>query len=313
MNENDLDSRYILEDADDSPESNFANIVIHPIVLLSIVDHYNRVAKGTSKRVIGTLLGEFQGRGEIHVTNSFALPFEEDSKDPMIWYLDHNYHEQMYLMFKKINTKEKIIGWYGTGPRTKPVDIEIHELFRRYTSSPIYLIANIGSNNLNLLSPISAYFSMDEPNNPLRKRFIHAPCVVGAFEAEEVGVEHLLRDLKSTSISTLITRISDTINSCKILISRLKESRNYFDDILEEKIPPNHKIISIFQDIFNLLPDSNIPELCSAFSSRYADTILTIYGMSCLRTVLSMHDLVNNASENKFVFESSVKALNSNT
>jgi 26S proteasome regulatory subunit N8 len=32
-------------------------VVVHPIALLSIVDHYNRMAKGSIKRVIGALLG----------------------------------------------------------------------------------------------------------------------------------------------------------------------------------------------------------------------------------------------------------------
>ena len=33
----------------------------------------------------------------------FAVPFEEDDKDPSIWFLDHNYHESMFSMFKRIN------------------------------------------------------------------------------------------------------------------------------------------------------------------------------------------------------------------
>jgi hypothetical protein len=32
-------------------------VVIHPLVLLSVTDHYNRVAKDTRKRVVGVLLG----------------------------------------------------------------------------------------------------------------------------------------------------------------------------------------------------------------------------------------------------------------
>ncbi|RWW35505.1 hypothetical protein BHE74_00059556, partial [Ensete ventricosum] len=32
-----------------------------------------------------------------------AVPFEEDEKDPSIWFLDHNYHESMFSMFKRIN------------------------------------------------------------------------------------------------------------------------------------------------------------------------------------------------------------------
>lgn len=32
-------------------------IAVHPIVLLSVVDHYSRLAKETSRRIIGVLLG----------------------------------------------------------------------------------------------------------------------------------------------------------------------------------------------------------------------------------------------------------------
>ncbi len=45
--------------------------VVHPLVLLSVVDHYNRVAKDTKKRVVGVLLGE-NSKGRIEITNSFA-------------------------------------------------------------------------------------------------------------------------------------------------------------------------------------------------------------------------------------------------
>jgi 26S proteasome regulatory subunit N8 len=46
---------------------------------------------------------QYSQAGILNVTNSFALPFEEDSKDPKIWFLDHNYLENMYAMFKKVN------------------------------------------------------------------------------------------------------------------------------------------------------------------------------------------------------------------
>ena len=45
--------------------------MVHPLVLLSVVDHYNRVAKDTKKRVVGVLLGE-NSKGRVEITNSFA-------------------------------------------------------------------------------------------------------------------------------------------------------------------------------------------------------------------------------------------------
>lgn len=53
-------------------------VVVHPTVLLSVVDHYNRIAKDTKKRVVGVLLGEYGDKGVLDVTNCFAVPFEED-------------------------------------------------------------------------------------------------------------------------------------------------------------------------------------------------------------------------------------------
>ena len=102
---------------------------MHPLVLLSVVDHYNRVARDTRKRVVGVLLGE-ASKGSIQVTNAFggglrrvfglprttcdiscspaatgvccAVPFEEDDRDPQIWYLDHSYVESMAGMYRRV-------------------------------------------------------------------------------------------------------------------------------------------------------------------------------------------------------------------
>ena len=52
--------------------------------------------------MIGVLLGQDNGK-TINVANSFGIPFEEDEKDSKTWFLDHNYIEGMYDMFKKVN------------------------------------------------------------------------------------------------------------------------------------------------------------------------------------------------------------------
>ena len=59
---------------------NIVEVTMHPLVLLSAADHYHRVARGTRKRVVGVLLGSVS-KGVVDCTNSFAVPFEEDSKN----------------------------------------------------------------------------------------------------------------------------------------------------------------------------------------------------------------------------------------
>lgn len=105
-----------MAEEESAPTSVPQTVVIHPLVLLSTVDHYNRVAKNAKgRRVVGVLLGEKDRRGRVDVTNSFGVPFEEDKRDPNVWFVDHNYVEEMANMFRKVSGKEKIVGFYSTG------------------------------------------------------------------------------------------------------------------------------------------------------------------------------------------------------
>jgi len=134
----------------------------------------NRLAKDTKKRVIGTLMGEYGDNGALEVTNCFAVPFEEDKDEPEIWFFDHIYHEQMFAMMRKINSREKIIGWYSTGPRIRQNDIDINEILRRYNSNPIFVVIRVNDED-NISLPTDAYFSTEETddNGNIRRQFTH--------------------------------------------------------------------------------------------------------------------------------------------
>jgi 26S proteasome regulatory subunit N8 len=274
------------------------DVVVHPIVLLSVVDHYNRVAKGTTKRVVGTLLGEVNGY-DLHITNTFAVPFEEDPRDPQVWFLDHNFHENMFAMFKKVNAKERVVGWYSTGPKIKPSDLAIHELYRRYCPEPVLVVMDVQPKDLEL--PMEAYYSIqDQTSDQIFKRtFLHVNSTVGAFEAEEVGVEHLLRDIKNASASTLAVRVGDKIAALKGLSLRLKEISSYLSQVVAGKLPMNQEIIYQLQEIFNLLPDQDSEELVRSFAMETNDMMLALYLGSMLRSTVALHNLISNKMKNK--------------
>lgn len=88
------------------------------------------------------------------------MPFEEDEKDPSVWFLDHNYVESMNDMFKKVNAREKLIGWYHSGPKLRASDLEINELFKRYTPNPLLVIIDVQPKEVGV--PTDAYFAVEE-------------------------------------------------------------------------------------------------------------------------------------------------------
>eukprot|EP00741_Cyanophora_paradoxa_P000347 tig00000403_g338.t1 len=274
-------------------------VVVHPLVLLSAVDHYNRVAKDTKKRVVGILLGEIS-KGRVDITNCYAVPFEEDEKDINIWFLDHDYHENMYAMFKKVNARENVVGWYSTGPKLRTADIEINEVVRRYTPHPVLVIIDVQPRELGL--PTEAYLSVEqvkEDGTPVERTWAHVPSEIGALEAEEIGVEHLLRDVKDINVSTLAMQVHAKLSALKGLQTRIKEIHTYLDLVTKGTVPPNHELIGKLQDVFNLLPNLQQETLQRSFAVATNDMMLVIYLASLIRSVTALHDLINNKIANK--------------
>mmetsp|Transcript_29058 Transcript_29058/g.81311 ORF Transcript_29058/g.81311 Transcript_29058/m.81311 type:complete len:318 (+) Transcript_29058:98-1051(+) len=271
-------------------------VVVHPIVLLSTVDHYNRVNRDA--RVAGVLLGSVDKNGVVDVTNSFAVPFDEDVRNPKIWFLDHNFLENMFRMLRKVSAKEKIVGWYSTGPKILPPDLEIHEgVFRRYCDEPVFVIIDVKPRGDDLGIPTTSYVAVEEVQEGSQRtvmQFQHIQSEIGALEAEEVGVEHLLRDIKDTSVSTLTKRVDEKLGSLKTLVNYLRDMHSYLQHVCEGRLPVNQEIIGIVQDVFNLLPNLSRDSLVSAFNVKTNDMFLVLYISSLIRSVIALHMLINN-------------------
>jgi len=275
-------------------------VVVHPLVLLSVVDHYNRIDKVSSqKRVVGILLGS-RRKGVLDVSNSFAVPFDEDERDPDVYFLDHDYLESMYAMFKKVNAKEKIVGWYHTGPKLHPNDIKINEIIKKYCTDSVLVIIDAKPKDLGL--PTDAYIAVEEVHDdgtPTTRTFDHVKSEIGAEEAEEVGVEHLLRDIKDTTVGTLSQHLTTQVVALKSLHSKLQDISVYLSQVSEGKLPVNHPIIYQLQDVFNLLPNLNVPDLMKAFTVKTNDQNLVMYTASIIRAVIALHSLINNKTTNR--------------
>ena len=94
----------------------------------------------------------------------------------------------------------------------------------------------------------------------------------------------------------------------------------YLQNVLNGRLPINHQIIyglqvrvrvtltltltltlplTLTQDVFNLLPNSNVEELVKAFAVKTNDMMLAVYLSSIIRSVLALHNLINNKLYNK--------------
>jgi 26S proteasome regulatory subunit N8 len=145
---------------------------------------------------------------------------------------------------------------------------------------------------------------------------VHTPSIIEAEEAEEIGVEHLLRDIRDVAVGTLSTRITSQLQSLQGLHLRLRDIGQYLQKVLDKELPVNHAIMGNLQDVFNLLPNLSTPstgpsidgqsvsqtensELAKAMSVKTNDQLMTIYLSSLIRAITAFHDLIENKIQNR--------------
>jgi 26S proteasome regulatory subunit N8 len=141
---------------------------------------------------------------------------------------------------------------------------------------------------------------------------VHTPSIIEAEEAEEIGVEHLLRDIRDVAVGTLSTRVTNQLQSLQGLHLRLRDIQAYLQKVLDGQLPVNHAILGNLQDVFNLLPNLSTPksspgangtkadgELSYAMSVKTNDQLMAIYLSSLIRAITAFHDLIENKIQNR--------------
>lgn len=234
---------------------------IAPLVLLSVVDHFKRIS---APRVLGVLLGNVTG-SKVTITNSFAVPFEESND---FFFIDSSYLQNMFDLFYKVNCSEKIVGWYHSGPKMYKNDLEISKAFCKYVDDPILAVVDVNMEASDI--PVQVY------RLKFKKTLDHINVLVGADETEEVGIEHLLRDIKEGTGSSLKDRVDEIKDSLKTYKNCLDEIILYITEVENGK-KPSFEILENLQEVLNELPKfSSSPDLSRVYSAELVNTFIAL-------------------------------------
>jgi len=270
---------------------------VHPLVLLHVVDHFNRME--TKKRVVGVLVGTITKGGVVEAINGFAVPFDEDKKTG-VYFLDHLFVEEMFGMKKRVSANEVVLGWYHSAGELCANDIEIHQSFRKYIDDPLLLVINVKDMTEDL--PVKAYLSKKSvQTNSVDEQdtFYNLDVELGASEPEEIGVEHVLKDVQDMeNVPTLKMELRQKRIGLRVLKQRLLEVKNYLTQVKNEKMTINQHILHLLQEVFNVMPDVSQPHLKGSITKVMNDQVLSIYLASIVRSVLELDALIQNQEEN---------------
>mmetsp|Transcript_107151 Transcript_107151/g.308310 ORF Transcript_107151/g.308310 Transcript_107151/m.308310 type:complete len:305 (-) Transcript_107151:65-979(-) len=283
----------LLDEAVDS----VSHVIVHPMVLLHVLDHHSRRQEATG-RVIGTLLGRRDGR-TVEVTNCFAVPHAERGEEVAI---GKDYNKQMLALHLKANRKEQVVGWYasaamsenGEGPDLiADTSSLIHEFYAGESEEgdPIHLVVDTRLKE-DAIS-VRAYRSTPVviQGEPLANLFHELKLTMESTEHESICLNKMVTDGNITSNSN--EDKEPLLVSMEKLFNLLETASNYVDAVVDGKIPPDAELGRQVANTLAAVPRIRPEVFDKLFNDSLQDLLMVTYLSNITRTQLLVAEKLN--------------------
>ncbi|CAN0286380.1 eukaryotic translation initiation factor 3 subunit F [Petromyzon marinus] len=259
---------------------------IHPVVLFSVVDSYER-RNEDAKRVIGTLLGTVD-KQNVEVTNCFSVPHNESEDEVAV---DMEFAKNMYELHKKVTPNEQIVGWYATGYDITEHSVLIHEYYSRETQNPIHLTIDttLRGGNMSIKAYVSA--SMGAPGKTMGVMFTPLSVKYEYYDPERIGVEIIQRtrsnNKRTVSMTSELTQVGAAAAQIQDMLTLVLQ---YVEDVLSGKVVPDNTVGRFLMDLVNKVPKLAPEDFEAMINSNINDLLMVTYLSNLTKAQLALNE-----------------------
>jgi len=260
---------------------------VHPVVLFSIVDSFER-RNEDARRVIGTLLGVCD-KNTVEITNCFTVPHNESDDEVAI---DIEFAKNMYELHKKVNPAELIVGWYSTGPDITEHSVLIHEYYSRECKNPVHMTVDTTLRQAGHMS-MKAYTStqMGIPGKTMGTMFTPVPYEVTSHEPESVGVDfiQMVKDRPKRMLSSG-NDLHQLTATCIRIQEMLTKVIEYVDNVVAGKVVADNVTGRMLMDLINSVPKIKHEDFEEMVNSNMKDLLMVVYLSNLAKTQLMLSE-----------------------
>lgn len=282
----------------DEGSDTVTNVIVHPMVLLHVLDHHSR-RQEASGRVIGTLLGRRDGR-TVEVTNCFAVPHAERGDEVAI---GKDFNKQMLALHMKANRKEQVVGWYASaalgeeGAESPELIADtsslIHEFYAGESDEgdPIHLVVDTRLKE-DAVS-VRAYRSTPVivQGEPLANLFHELQLKMESTEPEAICLDQMVAAEKSGKEDG--DAAEPLLVSMEKLYNLLTTASEYVDAVVEGKISPDAEMGRQVANTLSTVPRVRPEVFDKLFNDSLQDLLMVTYLSNITRTQLTVAEKLN--------------------
>jgi translation initiation factor 3 subunit F len=287
-----------------------SSVVVHPLVLLSILDHHTRRQNGAG-RVIGTLLGRRDGE-KVEVTNCFAVPHAERDEEVAI---GKDFNRQMLALHLRANRNETVVGWYATAFPEESSNSRclantsslIHEFYTgeiedAVMDSPVHLVVDTSliQDSIGLKGYISSTINLS--GEPLANMFHEVGLSLKSSESERIVVDEMIRAMSPSAAagaSEEKKEVEEQSNSLQVSMEKLLEmlevASEYVGKVVDGEMEADDVIGNQIADTLSSVPRIRPEVFDKMFNDSMQDLLMVSYLSNVTRTQLNIAEKLNKA------------------
>ncbi|KAL3132388.1 hypothetical protein ABBQ32_008957 [Trebouxia sp. C0010 RCD-2024] len=262
---------------------------VQPVVLFSICDAYIRRNEGKD-RVIGTLLGSISD-GVVDIRECYAVPHNE-SMDQVE--MDIVHHRTLSELRRRVNNKERIVGWYSTGQGVSGSDARFQMYYETQCQNPVHLRVDttLTNNKLDVVAYVARHLTLGDRSTSLAQEFQQVPCEVRTVEVERLGIELLQNEVteklpsETENLQTAITRLQ----------SALGKAYQYVDNVVNGKQKGDISVGRYLADTCAAVPYIRKEDFEQLLQDNTQDALLVMYLSNLVKAHVALADKLGTAA-----------------
>ena len=265
-------------------DSRLDSVQVHPVVLLSVLDHFSR-RNETQKRVIGTLLGCIKGN-VVEVKSCFPIPHNETEDQVAI---DTDYHNTMKQLHEKVHPNEAVVGWYATGSDVNEYSELIHGFYSQQVDCPVHLLVDTNMDNNDMAIKALISNQMGPPGELSGTLFTPVKCLMHYEDGESVGADllNLAKDQEDGTVD-IFNELDHLEMIASDLQNKLERLSAYCSSVAQGQISENKEVGKFLMSAVSSIPKIDGAALNQIFNNNIQDILMVVYLSDLVRTQLKL-------------------------
>eukprot|EP00301_Raphidiophrys_heterophryoidea_P015644 c2439_g1_i2.p1 GENE.c2439_g1_i2~~c2439_g1_i2.p1 ORF type:complete len:328 (-),score=78.47 c2439_g1_i2:109-1059(-) len=254
------------------------DVLLHPLVLLTISDHSTRARlTENSARVLGGLIGCQRGR-QLEIMDCFEMVVQGEG-------INTEFLRRKAESMKKVFPDLDVVGWYSTGSVIQPQDLHIHSTVTEIFDSGVYLLVNTEISNVpttqNAL-PITLYEgNVRQVGGAHQVVFTEMNYRIHSPPAEHIAVDAITHTQSSNSSQSIAAthlpqHLQNVHSSITMLSHRISILTKLAESINSGTVKPHPHLLRQINALCNSLPAVNSETFRQQFHNEFDDQMVVL-------------------------------------